>query len=137
MAEATTHDAYISSIDDTRRADVRALHELVRQIAPHLVPTMEFGMPGYGKYHYKYESGREGDWALILLESQRSYISLYVTAMTEDGNQYLAESYADKLGKVKVGKSCIKFNRFVDVDRSVLENLLAEAATRPPYPLSD
>ena len=137
MAEATTPEAYISSIDDTRRPDVRALHEMVRRIAPHLVPTMEFGMPGYGKYHYKYDSGREGDWALILLASQKSYISLYVTALTEDGSQYLAEAYADKLGKVNVGKSCIKFNRFVDVDRAVLENLLAEAVTRPPYPLTD
>lgn len=135
-ANTIMHEDYIRGLDGPRRADVRVLHEMVRRLAPQLEPTMEFDMPGYGKYHYKYESGREGDWALVLLGSQKSHISVYVSAMTEDGSRYLAEEYADKLGKVTVGKSCIKFKQLADVDTAVLEELLTKASTRPPYPLT-
>ncbi|WP_163513005.1 DUF1801 domain-containing protein [Fodinicola acaciae] len=133
---AKTHAEYIEALAEPRRADVRALDETVRRAAPQLAPTMEFGMPGYGKYHYRYDSGREGDWALVLFASQKNHLSLYVTAMTADGTRYLAEAYADRLGKVSVGRSCIRFKRLSDVDGAVLAELLAEAAAHPPYPLA-
>ena len=63
--KAATNDEYIDGLDEPRRSELRALHELVRAAAPGLAPTMEFGMPGYGKYHYRYDSGREGDAALV------------------------------------------------------------------------
>ncbi|HEY0640825.1 MAG TPA: DUF1801 domain-containing protein [Pseudonocardiaceae bacterium] len=132
---AATHEEYIESLEEPRRSDVRALHELILKAAPALRPTMEFGMPGYGKYHYRYASGREGDWMLVGLASNRNYISLYVTATTEDG-RYLAELYRPRLPRASIGKSCVRFRRLADVDRGVLAELIRDAAANPPGPLT-
>jgi len=131
---ATSHEQYIEELEEPRRSDVRALHELIRATVPELTPTMEFGMPGYGKYHYRYASGREGDWMLVAVASNKNYISLYVTAVVDDG--YLAETYRDKLPKASIGKSCVRFNRLSDVDTSVLTELLRDASANPPEPLT-
>ena len=127
---ATTHEEYIELAPENRRQDLRRLHDLIRQTAPELEPTMEFGMLGYGKYHYRYATGREGEWMLVGVASNKSYISLYVTAVS--GGQYLAEKYADRLGKASVGKSCIRFRRFDELDHTALVALLEEAALNGP-----
>ena len=88
-SDVATHEAYIEALSEPRRGDVRALHDLIRRTVPQLEPTMEFGLPGYGKFHYRYASGREGDWVLIALASNKRYISLYVTATGPEGG-YLA-----------------------------------------------
>jgi uncharacterized protein YdhG (YjbR/CyaY superfamily) len=126
-SDAATHQEYIERLTEPRRSDIQALHDLIRETAPELEPTMEFGMLGYGKYHYKYATGREGDWMLVGLASNKNYISLYVTVPTPDG-RYLAESYRDRLPKASIGKSCIRFKRLDDVDRDVLAQLLRKAA---------
>ncbi|GAA4528214.1 iron chaperone [Amycolatopsis samaneae] len=131
---AATHEEYLSGLAEPRRGELRALHELVRATVPELAPTMEFGMPGYGRYHYRYASGREGDWALVMLASNKNYISLYVTSVV--GDRYLAESYAERLPKASVGKSCVRFKRVSDVDTAVLAELLREAAAHPPGELA-
>jgi uncharacterized protein YdhG (YjbR/CyaY superfamily) len=125
--DAATHEEYIERLDEPRRGDVRALHELIRRTLPELEPTMRFGMLGYGQYHYRYPSGREGDWVLVAVASNKHYISLYVTAEAPDGG-YLAESYQDRLPKASIGKSCVRFKRLGDVDREALERLLRDAA---------
>jgi uncharacterized protein YdhG (YjbR/CyaY superfamily) len=125
--DAATHDEYIERLAEPRRSDVRALHELIRRTVPQLEPTMEFGMLGYGKYHYKYPSGREGEWMLVAVASNKNYISLYVTPAAPDGG-YLAERYQDQLPKASIGKSCIRFKRLGDLDQDVLERLLRRVA---------
>ncbi|MHA6796638.1 DUF1801 domain-containing protein [Pseudonocardia bannensis] len=130
-SDAATHDAYIDALDEPRRSDIRELHELIRATVPQLEPTMQFRMLGYGRYHYRYASGREGDWMLVGLASNKRYISLYVTAVGPDG-RYLAEAYADRLPKASIGRSCIRVQRAADLDRDVLARLLAEAAANPP-----
>ncbi len=130
-SEAATHEQYIQQLSEPRRSDIRALHELIQRTVPHLEPTMEFGLLGYGKYHYRYPSGREGDWMLIGLASNKNYISLYVTATSAD-NRYLAETYKDRLPKASIGKSCIRFKRLGDLDQDALAALLREAARRMP-----
>lgn len=122
--EAKSPEDYISKLEEPRKTDIKKLHELIRKYAPSYKPTMAFGMIGYGKFHYKYKSGREGDWMLIGLASQKNYISLYITC-TKDG-QYLAESYKPALPKASIGKSCIRFKRLEDVDIKVLEQILKE-----------
>jgi hypothetical protein len=126
-SDAATHEEYIERLDEPRRGEIRALHELIRRTVPQLEPTMDFGMLGYGKYHYRYASGREGDWQLVGVASNRNYISLYVTAEAPDGG-YLAESYKEQLPKASIGKSCIRFKRLGDVDQEVLERLLHNVA---------
>jgi uncharacterized protein YdhG (YjbR/CyaY superfamily) len=131
---AATHEAYFAALAEPRQGELRALHELIREAAPGLAPTMEFGMPGYGRYHYRYASGREGDAAMVALANNKNYISLYVTCVI--GDRHLAETYADRLPKASIGKSCIRFKRLSDVDTGVLAELLRTAAEHPPGELT-
>ncbi len=127
---ATTPDEYIDALDEPRRSDVRELHELIRSTAPELEPRIANGMLAYGSYHYRYPSGREGDWFPIALASQKRYISLYVTAV--DGNEYVAETFRDRLPKADIGRSCVRIKRLADVDRDALTDLIRKGATFDP-----
>jgi len=131
---ASTHEEYLAGLTEPRQGELRALHELVRANAPELTPTMEFGMPGYGRYHYRYASGREGDWALVMLASNKNYISFYVSCAP--GERDLAEAYADRLPKANIGKGCIRFKRLSDVDTEVIADLVRYAAKHPPAELT-
>ncbi len=126
-ARAEGPEQYLAAIEEPRQSEVRRLDELIRREAPDLEPHMSYGMLGYGKYHYRYKTGREGDWATIALASNKRYISLYVSASGGRG-QYLAESYRDRLPKADIGKSCVRIKRLSDVDEQALAALIREAA---------
>jgi uncharacterized protein YdhG (YjbR/CyaY superfamily) len=125
-SKAKTHEEYLAQVDEARRGDLRRLHELVREVAPQLEPTMEFGFLGYGKHHYRYASGREGDWMRIGIANNRRYISLYCCSADERG--YVAERYRDRLPKADIGKSCVRFKRLSDLDEGALRDLIRESA---------
>jgi len=129
-SKATTPAEYITTVPEDRRKDIKELHAMIHKVAPNLKPHMLAGMLGYGKYHYRYASGREGDWSLIALANQKNYISLYVCAVKN--GKYLPESYKSKLPKASIGKSCIRFKRLEDLDRKVLEQLLKETVRIGP-----
>jgi hypothetical protein len=126
---------YIAALAEPRRADVAALDALIREHAPSLEPVVAGKMLGYGPFHYRYASGREGDTTLLGLASQKRYISLYV--LCASGGRYLAESYAERLPKASVGKSCVRFARLSDVDPAVLAELVTEAARLGPGDAAD
>lgn len=123
-------DRFIAEIEEPRRAEIAHLDNLIRETAPGLEPVvLSMGaseMLGYGSFHYRYESGREGDTALIALSSRKQYISIYVTSVDESG-KYLAELFEAKLGKVNVGKSCVRFKRSEDLDLEGLRELIKAA----------
>jgi uncharacterized protein YdhG (YjbR/CyaY superfamily) len=130
-ADPQTPEQYIAAIEDSqRRAEIQQLHELIRATVPELEPHIQHGMLGYGPYHYRYASGREGDAAVVGLASNKRYISLYVMCITEQG--YLAESYVDRLPKASIGKSCVRFKRLADVDIEQIRSLLTEAGQNAP-----
>jgi hypothetical protein len=128
---ADTPEQYLAEADEPRRSELVRLHELIRETLPELEPHMASGMVGYGHYHYRYASGREGDWFQIGLANRKTGISLYVVAESEDGG-YLAERYAERLPKASVGKSCVRFQRLDDVDLEVVRELLVQAGRRRP-----
>jgi len=117
-------EQWIAAVDDARRPDVQRLHDLVREVAPELEPTMEFGMLGYGPIHYRYASGREGDWVKIGIAVNAKSISLHCCAADADG--YVAERYRSRLPKADIGRSCVRFRRFDDLDDEALRDLLRE-----------
>jgi uncharacterized protein YdhG (YjbR/CyaY superfamily) len=125
-SDAETPAEYIAAVEEDRRADIQRLHELVRSVAPELEPTMEFGMLGYGKFHYRYKSGREGDWMKLGIANNKRYISFYCCAADERG--YVAERYRDRLPKADIGKSCVRFKRLSELDEAVVRELIREAA---------
>jgi hypothetical protein len=124
---AKTHEEYIEQVEVGRRDDVRRVHDLIREIAPDLEPTMEFGFLGYGKFHYRYASGREGDWMRIGLANNKQYISLYCCAADETG--YVAERFKERLPKANIGKSCVRFKRVSDLEEDALRDLIRETAS--------
>jgi hypothetical protein len=126
---------YIAALAEPRRTDVAALDALIREHAPGLEPVVAGKMLGYGPFHYRYASGREGDTTLLGLASQKRYISLYV--LCANGGRYLAESYAERLPKASVGKSCVRFARLSDIDPAVLAELVTEAARLGPGDAAD
>ena len=75
-------------------------------------------MIGFGRYHYKYASGHEGDAMLIGFSPRKAEFSLYVTVPGNENKKLL-----DELGKYKMGKSCIYFKKLADLNLDVLEKL--------------
>lgn len=118
-------EEYISTIPKPRKSQIYQLHQLILQTLPKQTPCMISGMIGYGKFHYKYPSAREGDWCLVCLANQKNYLSLYVFSV--DHGKYLAEKYINKFPKANIGKSCIRFKKIEDIDLEVLKTLLLEA----------
>ena len=64
---AKTIKEYIDSIDEPRKSEIITLDKFIRGIAPDLEPHFAYNMPGYGSFHYKTKSGREGDWPVIAM----------------------------------------------------------------------
>jgi nucleoid DNA-binding protein len=117
-------DAYIAAItDDARRADCAALVKLISK-ATTLKPKMwGTSIVGFGSYHYRYESGREGDAPLTGFSSRKAEISIYLMASFPGQDDLMA-----KLGKYKLAKACLYVKRLSDVDLRVLEKLVAASA---------
>src|SRR5688572_9503697 len=100
-----TIEQYIAKIEEPKRTEVKKLHALITKTVPAFEPAMYGSMIGYGKYHYRYESGHEGVSYRVALASNKTGISIYVCAADERG--WLAEQAKGELGKASVGKSCI------------------------------
>jgi hypothetical protein len=124
--EPTPVEHFLESLPADRLPLVEGVHQVIRNAAPELEPAMWKGMLGYGAYHYRYASGREGDSYVVGLANQKQYVSLYLCAVVDGA--YLAEANADRLGKVSVGKSCVRFKRLEDIDLDVVAELVRAAA---------
>jgi len=127
---ATTPEAYIAELDEPRRGELANISTMIRHLAPDLAPFIAYGMLGFGPYHYKYASGREGDGCWIGLSSRKNYISVYVNG-TSDG-QFLAETYKNRFPKANIGKSCVRFQRFSDLDPAVFNELIERSVALYP-----
>jgi hypothetical protein len=119
---------YIQALAEPRRSEIAELDALIRATCPKLQVGM-YGktMIGYGPFHYKYATGREGDAYKIALSSRAQYISLYCLAA--DAKGFVAEQYKTRLPKADIGKSCVRFKRLADVDLKVITELLKQTET--------
>ncbi|MBP6913047.1 MAG: DUF1801 domain-containing protein [Candidatus Levybacteria bacterium] len=129
--KAKSISEYIALIKEPRKSQIIELDSIIQKTVPFLKPVFASNMLGYGIFHYKTKSGREGDWPVLSLASQKNYISVYVCSVTN--GKYIAEEYKDKLGKVSVGKSCIRFKKIEDIDLEVFKKVLTEAAKSPGF----
>ena len=128
--KAATREEYFESLPDDRRRDIERIEALIKEIAPGLTPGYSNGYLGYGPYHYKYSSGREGDTYHISLANQKQYISIYCCAVVDGG--YVAERYRERLPKANIGKSCVRFKRLDDLDPEAVRDLIRETAENAP-----
>jgi len=124
--------AYIDTIaDETQRADARTLVKLMQGATGEKAAMWGSAIVGFGSYHYKYDSGREGDMPLIGFSPRKAATVLYL--MLGTGNY---EAQLAKLGKHTTGKGCLYIKKLGDVDRKVLIDLIARCVVgmRAKYP---
>ncbi|MBD3668428.1 MAG: DUF1801 domain-containing protein [Kangiella sp.] len=107
-----------------KRQDCQAILEMMQQATKADPKMWGDSMIGFGEYHYKYASGREGDWFLTGFAPRKQNISLYIMAGFK---RY--EELMGKLGKYKTGKSCLYINKLADVDEAVLKELIQLSAS--------
>ena len=113
-------ESYLSAIEDeARRRDCEALAKLMTKATKQPPKMWGTSIVGFGSYHYKYESGREGDSCLTGFSSRKSAISIYLTESVTG-----QEKLVSKLGKHTLGKGCLYVHKLSDVDLKVLEQLI-------------
>lgn len=113
--------------DDQQRRDSEALIEMMGKISGQ--PPVLWGpaIIGFGSYHYKYESGREGDMPQIAFSPRKGKLTLYIINNAANYSDFL-----DRLGKHKTSKACLYITRLADVDAQVLEALIGAAYKDSP-----
>jgi uncharacterized protein YdhG (YjbR/CyaY superfamily) len=120
---------YLAMLPEERRAPIEFLHKFIQETSPKLKPNFIYNMPGYGSFKYKNYKKETLDWPVIALASQKNYISIYVCAVEK--GEYLAEKYKDDLGRVSVGKSCIRFRKVEDLNLKTLKKIIKLAEKSP------
>lgn len=112
--------AFLAHIaDDGKRADAERLVKLMRGVTRKPPKMWGDAIIGFGRYHYRYASGREGDWFLTGFSPRKQNISLYI--MSGFG---LHEEELQQLGKYKLGKCCLYVKRLEDIDLKVLRSIV-------------
>jgi uncharacterized protein YdhG (YjbR/CyaY superfamily) len=124
-----TVKGYLANVPPERKETIDFLHKHIQKTAPELRPFFAYNMIGYGKFKYKNYKKEIIDWPIIALANQKNYISIYICAL--EGGQYIAEKYKDILGKVSVGKSCIRFKKLDDLNLETLDRVIRLAADNP------
>ncbi|MEK6334573.1 MAG: DUF1801 domain-containing protein [Acidobacteriota bacterium] len=116
---------FIQSLPDAQtRADCLVIAKLMKQ-ATRAEPQMwGSSIVGFGVSHYKYASGREGDWPVIAFSPRKQNLTLYVAAGLQDAD------LLKKLGTHSVGKGCLYIKRLSDVDPPTLKKVIQAAAKR-------
>lgn len=127
---------FIATLPEEFRADVTTLDAAISGVMAGLDRTLWQGrfwggtdqtIIGYGTYTHQRRRGTS-TWFIVGLAVQKNYLSVYVNAV-EDG-KYVAEKYAQELGKAKIGKSSISFRRLADIDLDALLRVVGIARTR-------
>jgi uncharacterized protein YdhG (YjbR/CyaY superfamily) len=127
--KAKTVGQYLAAIPNERKNLMLYLHEFIQKAAPKLKPHFAYNMLGYGSFSYTNYKKEAIEWPIIALANQKNYVSIYVCAV--DDGAYVAETHKKELGKVSVGKSCIRFKKLEDVNLPVLKKVIQMAAKKP------
>jgi hypothetical protein len=110
--------SFISSIDnETRKTDSMAMLSILARVSGYK-PYLNGSIIGFGKYHYRYESGLEGDSAVIAFSPRKQNLVVYIMPGFEQFKNLLQD-----LGKHKVGKSCLYINKLSDLKLDVFEEI--------------
>jgi hypothetical protein len=129
MAELKTKEtnesvtAFLDNIaDKRRREDCLAVVDIMRAVTKEEPRMWGSSIVGFGRYHYKYESGREGDWMITGFSPRKGDLTLYIM-----GGFEAFPDLMQGLGKYKTGKSCLYIKKLADVDAAVLRKLITKS----------
>lgn len=132
MAELKTRktessvDAFLEGIADPKqREDAKRVSRLMEEVTGDRPAMWGESMVGFGKYCYAYASGRTGEWFLAGFAPRKGNLTLYIMP----GWEYYAD-FLQRLGKHKIGKSCLYIKKLDDIDWATLEALIREAVSR-------
>ena len=117
--QASVPDFLARVADPQRRADAEEVCDLMREVTGAEPVMWGPSIIGFGIYHYKYESGREGDWPAVGLSPRKQNLTVYVSEGFDEHGHLL-----DRLGRHTTGKSCLYVRRLSDVDADVLRALI-------------
>lgn len=108
-----------------RRADAAVLVELMQRATGEPPVLWGTSIVGFGRYHYRYASGHEGDSCLVGFSPRKSEFSIYLMGIYFEDSADAARQILARLGKHRLGKSCLYVKRLSDIDLSVLAELVA------------
>ncbi|MDC0738981.1 DUF1801 domain-containing protein [Cognatishimia sp. SS12] len=112
--------AFLQAVDHpVRRADSLILHDLFAKESGYQAKMWGPSIVGFGRYHYVYDSGREGDFLATGFSPRKANLSIYIMPGYQDYSDILS-----RLGKHKLGKSCLYVNKLADIDLEVLAELI-------------
>ena len=116
---------------EKKRDDALEILRLMQDVSGYEPTLWGSSIVGFGRYHYKYESGREGDFLRIGFSPRKRNFALYIMDGVSNYDDLLS-----KLGKYKNGKSCLYINKLADVDKDVLRELMERSleAMKERYP---
>jgi len=118
---ATAVEPFLAAItDDRRRADARALLALMAEVSGEPPALWAAGIVGFGTYHYRYDSGREGDAPLVGFAPRATQLVVYLVG----GYETRYPETLERLGPHKTGKGCLYLKRLADVDETALRELI-------------
>ena len=113
-------EKFLGSIaDEKKRNDCYKLVKLMKQITGHAAKMWGTSIVGFGSFHYKYDSGREGDSSLVGFSPRKGSITLYLL-----GGFHRHQDLMKKLGKHKTGVGCLYINTLEDVDLDILQEVI-------------
>jgi hypothetical protein len=119
-------EEFLSKVDDEqKRKDCLEIVKIMKQVTKEKPKMWGPAIIGFGSYHYKYESGREGDMMRVGFSPRKQNITLYIGLGGDSENPLLA-----KLGKYTTGKGCLYIKKLADVDKQVLQALIADSFAR-------
>ncbi len=131
-ARTASVSTFVSGVaDEQQREDLATVLAIMEKVTGEPPTMWGSSIVGFGRYHYKYASGREGDFFLTGASPRKGNLTLYIMPGFTNYSDLL-----DKLGKHKTAKSCLYIKRLDDVDTKVLEKLIARsiAEMRRLYP---
>lgn len=122
LNDASVEDFLNTVSDDQIRADCFEIAKIMKQVTKAEPKMWGSSIVGFGSYHYKGASGREGDWMLVGFSPRKQYLTLYIMAGFDRYDELMK-----KLGKFSTGKSCLYIKKLADVDKKVLKELISES----------
>lgn len=126
LANSEDVETFLSKIEnDQKRLDAFELLELMKDITKEIPKMWGNSIVGFGEYHYVYESGREGDMFLTGFSPRKQDITIYI--MTGFGKY---QKKLLKLGKHRIGKSCLYIKKLEYVDQGILRGLITDSVDR-------
>ncbi len=108
--------------DEKKRQDSFTILELIKQVTGEEPIMWGDSIIGFGRYHYKYASGREADWFITGFSPRKQNLTLYIMSGFDEYDDLL-----NKLGKHSTGKSCLYIKKMEDIDQYVLRELISKS----------